>query len=46
MRKGIAYLPLHYGRAPRWLFEKMRELAQKITIVIVEEFGPENFLGV
>ena len=44
MRKAVTYLPLHYGRAPRWLFEKMKELAQKITIIIIEEFGAEDFL--
>jgi len=44
MRTGIATFPLDYGRCPRWLFEKMRRLARGITIAIVEEFGPEEFL--
>lgn len=44
MRVGIAHLPLHYGKAPRWLFERMRELAREITIFMVEEFGPEEML--
>lgn len=44
MRTGIADLPLHYGRAPRWLFEKMVKLARAIIEVIVAEYGPEEFL--
>jgi len=44
MRTGIAELPLHYGRAPRWLFEKMAKLSRAIIEVIVEEYGPEEFL--
>ena len=44
MRTGIATFPLDYGRCPRWLFERMKRLARGITIAIVEEFGPEEFL--
>jgi len=43
-RTGIANLPLHHGKAPRWLFERMVSLAREITIVIVTEFGPEEML--
>jgi hypothetical protein len=43
-RTGIANLPLHYGKAPRWLFERMVKLAREITIVTVEEYGPEEML--
>jgi hypothetical protein len=43
-RTGIANLPLHYGKAPRWLFERMVPLAREITIAIVSEFGPEEML--
>ncbi|MDQ7836956.1 MAG: DUF763 domain-containing protein [Thermodesulfobacteriota bacterium] len=44
LRTGIANLPLHYGKAPRWLFSRMVKLAREITIVIVSEFGPEEML--
>jgi hypothetical protein len=44
MRTGIANLPLHGGRAPRWLFDRMTKLAREITIVIVSEAGPEEVL--
>ncbi len=44
MRTGIADLPLHYGRAPKWLFEKMVKLSRAIIEVIVQEYGTEEFL--
>lgn len=44
MRTGIATIPLDYGRCPRWLFERMKKLARGITIAIIEEFGPKEFL--
>jgi hypothetical protein len=44
MRTGTASLPLHYGKAPRWLFERMARLAGEITAVVVEEHGTEDLL--
>jgi len=44
MRTGLANLPLHYGSAPRWLFDKMKRLAKEITIILVTEYGPDEFL--
>lgn len=44
-RTGTALLPLHAGRTPRWLFERMVLLARQITLVIVEEFGPHEMLA-
>jgi hypothetical protein len=43
-KTGIANLPLHYGKAPRWLFERMVPLAREITIAIITEYGPEEML--
>jgi hypothetical protein len=43
-RTGIANLPLHHGRAPRWLFDRMVKLAREITIAIVAEYGPGEML--
>ncbi len=43
-RTGIANLPLHYGKAPRWLFERMVKLAREISIVIVSDYGPDEML--
>ncbi|ODS33602.1 MAG: hypothetical protein SCARUB_01265 [Candidatus Scalindua rubra] len=44
MKVGTADLPLHYGKAPSWLFQRMKKLAREIAIVITSEFGPEEFL--
>jgi len=44
MKTGIANLPLHYGQAPPWLFDRMGKLARSIIIGIVSEFGQEEFL--
>jgi hypothetical protein len=44
MKKGIANLPLHGGRAPRWLFGRMVALSREITRVIVEDYGTTFFL--
>ncbi len=43
-RTGIANLPLHYGRVPPWLFDRMVKLSREITIAIVSDFGPEEML--
>jgi len=45
MRTGIANLPLHYGKAPAWLFGRMKVLAGEITRIIVEEYGRDEFLN-
>jgi len=44
IRTGVAYLPLHGGKAPRWLFDRMTKLSREISIAIVAEFGPEEML--
>lgn len=43
-RTGIANLPLHYGKAPHWLFNRMTKLAREITLFIVTEYGSEEML--
>lgn len=42
--RGIAYLPLHYGHMPRWLYEDMVKLAGAITKIIVFEYGKREML--
>ncbi|OPX28700.1 MAG: hypothetical protein B1H08_05440 [Candidatus Omnitrophica bacterium 4484_171] len=45
MRKsGSIDLPLHYGKAPRWLFEKMKLLSKSISEIILIESGKDFFL--
>jgi hypothetical protein len=43
-RTGIAHLPLHTGKAPAWLFGRMKRLAREVTLWIVQEFGPQEVL--
>ncbi len=43
-RTGVAKLPLHYGKAPKWLVVRMRKLAKEITTIIIEEYGTGEFL--
>ncbi len=43
-RTGTADLPLHGGRAPRWLFNRMVRLAGAILEAIVVELGPQEVL--
>jgi hypothetical protein len=38
-RTGFAHLPLHSGRAPRYLFERMVPLSREIIVFLVSEFG-------
>ena len=44
MRTGQADLPLHGGRAPRWLFERMTLLAREMSLAMVAEEGPIGLL--
>jgi hypothetical protein len=43
-RTGVARLPLHYGKAPRWLVVRMQKLAKEIAAIIIDEYGTANFL--
>lgn len=44
-RSGTADLPLHGGRVPRWLAERMTELGAAIVEQIVFFYGPSEFLS-
>ena len=44
-RTGIAKLPLHYGKAPKWLVARMQKLAKEIVTIIVDEHGTSDFLN-
>ncbi len=37
------YLPLHNGKAPYWLLNRMKKLAKPIITLIIEEFGEREF---
>ena len=44
MRTGTADLPLHGGRAPRWLFERMTLLAREMGLAILAEEGTHGVM--
>src|SRR5574338_222156 len=44
-RSGIADLPLHGGRVPPWLAERMTKLGTAITETIVHDYGTSAFLS-
>ncbi len=44
VRREVTTLPLHTGRAPRWLFERMVNFVSAIIEIIVYEFGSREFL--
>ncbi|MFW5960518.1 MAG: DUF763 domain-containing protein, partial [Chitinivibrionales bacterium] len=44
MKRNTADLPLHTGKAPGWLFERMVRLAGGILMAVTEEYGPREVL--
>src|SRR5262245_3437538 len=44
-RSGTADLPLHGGRVPQWLAERMTKLGTAITETIIYHYGPSAFLS-
>ena len=44
MKRYSCDLPLHSGRAPRWLFSRMVKLAREISVCMVGEYGPDEVL--
>jgi hypothetical protein len=44
-RSGLADLPLHSGRVPQWLAERMTRLGAAITEIIVRDYGTSAFLS-
>ena len=44
MRTGIMNLPLHGGKAPYWLFTRMKNLSREIISLIVSEYGAAEML--
>ena len=44
-RSGTADLPLHGGRVPQWLAERMTKLGTAITETIIQDYGTSSFLA-
>ena len=41
----VTYLPLHGGRAPKWLFPRMVKLSGIIAGAIIDEYGPDELVN-
>ena len=44
IQRGIATFTLDSGVCPRWLFERMVRLGRQMLWVILEEYGPDEFI--
>lgn len=44
MQRGIATFTLDYGKCPPWLFARMVKLGREMTQVLVDEYGPDEFV--
>ena len=44
MNRGIATFTLDYGTCPKWLFDRMVRLGREMTRVLIEEYGPDEFI--
>jgi hypothetical protein len=44
MKTGTAHLPLHGGKAPGWLFDRMKLLAREVSIVMCREAGVKEYM--
>jgi len=44
INRGIATFGLDYGKCPAWLFERMKKLGREIVKIMVEEYGPDEFV--
>lgn len=44
MRRGIATFTLDTGHCPPWLFERMVKLGRSMTEVLIDEYGPDEFV--
>lgn len=45
MQKSYANMPLHYGKAPAWLFGRMKLLAREMAIAIISEYNANEMLN-
>jgi hypothetical protein len=44
MKRALATFTLDYGKCPPWLFSKMAKLGREISRVIIDEFGPDEYV--
>ncbi len=43
--RGVATFTLDTGRCPRWLYERMVRLGREMTTIIIDEYGPDEFIA-
>jgi hypothetical protein len=43
-KTGVADLPLHGGKTPRWLYHRMVSLSSAIITIMIQEYGRNHFL--
>ncbi|MCX5708482.1 MAG: DUF763 domain-containing protein [Candidatus Omnitrophica bacterium] len=44
IQKGVATFTLDSGKCPRWLYERMVRLGREMVYVIIDEYGPDEFV--
>lgn len=44
IRRGIATFTLDTGKCPPWLFERMVRLGRAMTEVLIDEYGPDEYI--
>jgi len=44
MQRGVATFTLDTGHCPPWLFERMVKLGREMTRVLIEEYGPDEYI--
>ncbi len=44
MKTGTTTLPLHWGKAPPWLFKRMTGLSREIILIILRDYGSAEIL--
>ena len=44
MQRGIATFTLDFGKCPPWLFERMVKLGREMTQVLIDEYGPDEYI--
>lgn len=45
MKTGSIDLPLHPGKCPRWLFERMLPLTKNIATIVIDNYGTKELLS-
>ncbi len=44
IQKGVATFTLDSGKCPKWLYERMVKLGREMVFVIIDEYGPDEFV--